>query len=226
MKNQPRLVILFDIDHTLIDYPLNRETVAGALDEATGVPGLLDQMDWQGSSDLWITEEAKRIADVDGEGLYERFAAAYTRILEESLASMPSIALPGSTAVLERLRDEHEAVLGIATGNTRHNARLKLEQAELAGFFDPLRGGFGDDLDDRAAIVRTGAVELGREPGDRLVVVGDTLRDVSAALASGAVAVGVATGERSVEELRAAGATVSLAGLADVEAAVAAIVGR
>ena len=154
MSDAPRLIVLFDIDLTLIDYPFNEETVSGALDAATGVPGLLKRLDWRGTTDRWLADEGARLTGGDGELLYERLAEAYTRILGESLATLRSSVLPGSAGLLESLASEHNAVLGISTGNTRRNAILKLEHAELAGYFDPLRGGFGDDLDDRADIVR------------------------------------------------------------------------
>ena len=220
-----RLIVLFDIDLTLIDFRLNRETLSCALDVATGVSGLLDQMDWRGSTDRWLADEAARIAELASDGLHERFADAYTRILGENLATLQSSVLPGSAALLENLASEHDATLGISTGNTRRNAVLKLEHAELAGYFDPLRGGFGDDLDDRVDIVRAAAEACGRGAGDRLVVVGDTVRDVRAALASDAVAIGVATGASTVEELQAAGATVALPGLGNRDTALAAILG-
>jgi phosphoglycolate phosphatase len=221
----PRLIVLFDIDLTLIDYPLNQQTLAAALDEATGVRGMLDQINWHGATDRWLVGEGARLAGLPTEGIYERFADAYTRILGQSLATLPSSVLPGADALLTALARDHDAVLGIATGNMRRNAIFKLQHAGLATHFDPLRGGFGDHHADRADIVRAAAEDCDRRPGDRLVVLGDTERDVSAAIASDAVAIGVATGASSIEQLRAAGATGTLLSLSDLDSARTAILG-
>ena len=223
MPPTPQLIVLFDIDHTLIDYPMNRQTVAGALDAATGTPDLLDQIDWQGTTDRWLATEAARITDLPVDPLYERFADAYTRILGEHLARLPSTALPGCTSLLHRLTAQHAAVLGISTGNTRRNAILKLEHAELSPYFTPLRGGFGDEYADRADLVRAAARECDLRPGDRLVVLGDTACDVRSALAAGAIAIGVATGDSTTEDLRTAGAAVALPHLRDLDAALESI---
>ena len=51
MTHTPRLIVLFDIDLTLIDFPNDTDTISGALEEATGVPGLFHQLDWRGSTD-------------------------------------------------------------------------------------------------------------------------------------------------------------------------------
>ncbi len=220
------LIVLFDIDHTLIDYPLNEQTVAGALDEATGVPGLLGQLDWQGATDRWVAGEGARLTGADPRQVYSRFADAYTRILSEALASLPPTALPGAAALLDRLAVEQGVTLGICTGNTRRNAILKLEHAGLAAYFQPLRGGFGDTFDDRADIVRAASQDCGRQPGDRVVVVGDTQRDIEAARSADAFAVGVATGSSSLSALSSAGAHAVLPDLADRDACLAAIIDR
>jgi phosphoglycolate phosphatase len=221
-----RTVVLFDIDLTLVNISVDRAVLAGALDAATGVPGLLDRIDYGGSTDRWIVKEAARVGGLPLDGLFERYIDAYTPLLAQALAALPSSASRGAAELVDALVARSDAVVGIATGNIRRNARLKLAHGGLASYFEPLRGGFGDAHEDRADIVRAGALECGHADGERLVVVGDTVRDVRAALAAGAVAIGVGTGHSTADELAAAGASVVLRDFVDRDAAMGAILGR
>ena len=91
---------------------------------------------------------------------------------------------------VESLR-EAGAVVGLGTGNVPEGARLKLESCGILHLFDIDLGGYGDNGDTRAEVIRRGALRCDPS-GDRpIVVVGDTPRDVEAALAIGAVCVGV-----------------------------------
>jgi phosphoglycolate phosphatase len=102
----------------------------------------------------------------------------------------------------------HAAVVGVATGNLRAGARLKLASAGLESAFELERGAFGCDAEPRAEIVRLAAERCGAGHAGRVVVVvvGDTEHDVFAGRAIGARVVGVAKDESSRAELRAAGA--------------------
>ena len=97
--------------------------------------------------------------------------------------------------------------LGLGTGNVEAGARAKLARVALDGAF--AFGGFGDDHEDRALLVRAGA-ERGAARLDRpldacrVVIIGDTPRDVAAARAIGAECLAVATGGATAEVLRAA----------------------
>ncbi len=110
------------------------------------------------------------------------------------------------------------ACVGIATGNVREGARLKLTSAGLGEVFALERGGYGCDHELRPEVVRAAIARCGG--GDVVVVVGDTEHDVTAARAVSAKVVGVAVNEASRRELEAAGADriVSACGAALVEA--------
>ena len=224
MRREARRIVLVDLDGTLLHVPLHDGVIAGALDEATGRPGLLAQHDFHGRPDRWLTAEVARTEQVDEEALFRRYAAAYTRRLGEALAPYPPSALPGAATVLAQLRERPNTALGVATGNIQANALIKLRHALLDGYFDPLVGGFGDDYCERAEIVQAAASACGYADRDRVVVIGDTVHDVRAAVAVGARAVGVATGHATAAELAAAGATAVLSDLT-APAAMEAIIG-
>ena len=110
--------------------------------------------------------------------------------------------VPGAVAQLSAAR----CVVGLATGNVRAGAAIKLASAGLAVHFDLTRGGYGCDAEPRADILRHGVERCHVGGGCEVIVVGDTDRDVHAAHAIGARVVGVATNDAARTELEAAGA--------------------
>ena len=143
-----RLVVLFDIDLTLIRNPIDREVIAASLDEATGVPGLLDRIDFSGRSDRWLVNEVSHLHGFDPRAVFDRYVAASRRLLPKMLATLSPSTLPGVIELLEVLRALPDTTLGIVTGNIRENAITKLTHGHVIEFFEPLRAGFGDDHDD------------------------------------------------------------------------------
>jgi len=101
---------------------------------------------------------------------------------------------------------QHGVMVGLATGNVRRGAELKLASAGLSSTFHLDHGGFGSDAEIRADIVRQAMARCAMPQDASIVVVGDTEHDVRAGRAVGARVVGVATNERARAELMAAGA--------------------
>jgi phosphoglycolate phosphatase-like HAD superfamily hydrolase len=115
---------------------------------------------------------------------------------------------------------ERGACVGLATGNIRDGARMKLTSAGVVDGFDLDKGGYGCDAEHRPEVLRVAVERCGGGNGAGVVVVGDTMHDVSAARAIGAKVVGVAMNEAARAELHAHGADVVVddCGAAVVEA--------
>ena len=161
-----------------------------------------------GGTDRGLARTLLRRAGIpDDAGAIDRLLATYLVHLESSLRERryrPIGDVIGAVATLLK----HGAVVGVATGNVRIGARLKLESAGLGSTFELDRGGFGCDAEPRAEIVRT-AVERCSAfagAGAKVVVVGDTDHDVRAARAVGARVVGLAVNAERRAELESAGA--------------------
>jgi len=128
---------------------------------------------------------------------------------------MEGTVLPGVVPLLDRLRQDDSSTLALGSGNFRRGARMKLRHYGIDHYFS--HGGFGDDADDRAAMIAR-AIRAGRRRAGisaTVYVIGDTLHDIAAAKANGVVAVGVATGPVSEEILAKAGADIVLPSLED-----------
>ena len=218
---RPWTVLLFDVDGTLVlTGGAGRRALAAAFEDVVDCAGALDSVDFRGQTDLALLraglEAAGRPFDP---GLVSAIVARYLDALDRELEGCPAYhVLPGATALLTQLQRFPAIAVGLGTGNLERGARLKLGPGRLNDFFT--FGGFGDDHEDRAELLRygarRGAAELGRTPDEcRVVVIGDTPRDVAAAHAIGATCVGVATGGYPQAALAAAGAALVVTSLAD-----------
>ncbi len=198
-------VLLFDIDGTLIDAGgAGQAAMEDALAEEFGVRGPVTGIHTAGRTDRAIAMDLFDFHKVEvNDTHWSRYTRSYFRLLPDSLRTRSGVVLPGVVALLDRLRQRDDVLLGLLTGNFAEGAQLKLAHYGLADHFQ--LGGFGDhhlDRDDVAReafrAVRTRHPEL--EP-HRVWVIGDTPSDVKCGRAIGAKVLAVGTGIFSVTEL-------------------------
>lgn len=211
--NRPT-VLLYDIDGTLITSGgVGRRALERAFLELHGREDAFETFRLDGMTDRRIARmafEAMELEPTDA-----RIDALLSRYLVHLSALVPTVdaqhyrAHRGTReAVLASIAAGH--AVGLGTGNLREGARLKLERLGLFEHF--AFGGFGDDHEDRAGLIRVGAergAALLKVPLDeaRVVIIGDTPKDVEAARAIDAQSVGVGTASFTAQQLREAGAT-------------------
>jgi phosphoglycolate phosphatase len=202
-----QLVVLFDLDGTVLSFEgpapgPGRTALELAMKELSA-----DGLRLAGGTDRALARAMlRRAGATDDDEAIARVLGRYVVHLESVLRARRYLPIGPVADAVERLQ-AHGAVVGVATGNTRDGARLKLASAGLVDSFDLARGAYGCDAEARAEIVRLAATRCGaREGGADVVVVGDTEHDVRAARAIGARVVGVATNIAARDELRDAGA--------------------
>jgi phosphoglycolate phosphatase-like HAD superfamily hydrolase len=224
-------LFLWDIDMTVLwTGGAGLAAMNRAFAELYGIAGAYDGIAFSGRTDLSLFREAlaaHRVVAPDFEAEVARYEAAYVRHLAETLPAHAGHVLPGVRQVLASLAGLDEAAQGVATGNFERGAALKLAHY---GVDEHLRAGaYGDDAEDRPALVALAARRLARHHARAggwrsVVVIGDSPLDVGAARANDFVAVGVATGQSDVATLSQAGAHLVLPDLGDVDEAVDALV--
>ncbi|WP_433445702.1 HAD family hydrolase [Nonomuraea sp. CA-141351] len=224
-----RRIVLWDIDHTLIDTRgVGRELSAQAFEQVTGVP-MRKQAKIDGITESVIFRETAKLHGLKtGRKDFERFASALTKAHFARAADLRERghALPGAVAALDALSAMPGVLQTVLTGNVRTVAKIKLQVFGLDRHIRWDIGAYGEDDEVRAELVR---IALGRaasvlgEPAapEDAVLIGDTPADVEAALENGVPVVAVASGRSSVDELRDAGAVRVLPSLVDTEAVVA-----
>lgn len=173
--------------------------------EMFGIEDGFSKVEFSGRTDLFIVSEGLRQHGVDGDIQRHvgRFVERYYELLSGALNDREGSLMPGFPELLDALSGD--AKLGLATGNFRKAADIKLRHYGIGSFF--AGGGFGEVSVDRAEVVKAAVENVadGRAPED-VFVIGDTPHDIRAALANGVKAVGVATGSYSVDELKSSGA--------------------
>lgn len=212
--NAPSHLFVFDIDRTLVGSTGGTTAMNHAMGELVGVHTAFHGVDFSGRTDRAIIRDALRNCahePADFEAFVQSFEAIYVpaierALMERSLTESIALALPGAQELVAAVRALPNARLGVATGNFRRAAFAKLRHAGLDSHLS--EGGFADDAEDRAELVRVAISRLGGAAGGaaRVFVIGDTPHDIRAALANGAIAVGVATGRPTAAMLHDAGA--------------------
>ncbi|MFC1444206.1 haloacid dehalogenase-like hydrolase [Streptacidiphilus sp. N1-10] len=134
-------------------------------------------------------------------------------------------ALPGATNILAATARLEGVRQTVVTGNVRRVAEIKLQVFGLDRHIDFDLGGYAEDSDVRADLVRTAYARATSADGlaygiQESLVIGDTPSDIEAAHLAGAVALGVATGRTSAAELLDVGADAVVADLADTDCVV------
>lgn len=213
-------VVLFDIDGTLVTTGgAGRRAIDRAFDVCHGRPDACAHFSFDGMTDFGIFRLGLEAIGVPvTEPTRARLLEAYLAVLAEEVRATPDERYFVHAGMREAVATCHRAgfAVGLGTGNVRGGALTKLARVALADAFS--FGGYGDDHEQRAELIRVGADRgcqaLGvARASARVIVVGDTPKDVAAAQAIGAESIAVATGGFDVAALRASGASFTFADL-------------
>ncbi|MFC8349791.1 HAD family hydrolase [Streptomyces sp. NPDC057280] len=211
-------LVLWDIDHTLIDTRgVGRELSAAAFERATGCP-MREQAKIDGITERVIFRETAKLHGLaTNPADFQRFAEALT---DEHLNHLGDLrerghALPGAAAILNAL-DAQEVRQTVVTGNIRPVAELKLQ---VFGLDSPIQwdvGAYGEEHDNRAELVRL-SLQRACTPSTNAVLVGDTPADIEGAHTNGVRVIAIASGHSDEATLKAAGAEIVLPDLRNTE---------
>jgi phosphoglycolate phosphatase len=220
------LIVLWDIDHTLIENcGVSKEIYAAAFAALTGRSPSAPVVT-EGRTDRLIMADLfhRHQTDVPLWGETER-ALAEAGAARESDLRQRGYVLPGAREALEALGGEPGVVVSVLTGNIATNALVKLRAFGLDVLVDLAVGAYGADCEDRSGLVPVARQRIraayALQASAPVLLVGDTPRDVQAALANGAEVLAVASGSYDVAALHAAGARIVLPDLRDTARVVA-----
>lgn len=226
-------LVLWDIDHTLVDFAgLGASWYSAAFTAATGATLRVDPV-FGGRTELATTTELLTSNGIEaGRETIEAMFAALVAESERAVDRFPTEArvLPGAAEALLVFAGYGEVVQTLVTGNLPEISRHKLAAFDLLEHLDLEIGGYGalsvhrPDLVPHAVGLAAAKHSASFEGAD-VVVIGDTPNDVEAALHHGAVSIAVATGLYSADVLREAGAHIVLPDLADTDAVRSAVLG-
>lgn len=230
MTNTPRLLLLWDIDGTLLKSGGFGRRVIHEVYRAEFGEQAPSGVAFAGRTELAIVRDylgPRADEPTIVAGFMDRFrVAAHER--GSTFMRDGGAVLPGAREALERFAGRGDVVQSLLTGNLETIARIKLSESDLLRLVDFGVGAFGDDHIERGDLVpvaqKKAAAQYGVEfAGAATVLIGDTPKDVAAALEHGARVIGVASGEYSEDDLRGAGAHQVLPDLRDADALAAAL---
>ncbi len=218
------MVILFDIDGTLVDCGgAGGRSMALAFEERFGRADACEGIAFGGMTDRAILRAGLITISVEPtEQEIDAMIERYLRVLARELPRSPRYrVLDGGRELALRCRARGFAV-GLGTGNVRAGAQVKLGRAQLWELFE--FGGFGCDAEARPRLLEVGrargAAHRGWDPARcQTTIIGDTPKDIAAAHAIGARCLAVTTGRFDRSALEAAGADLVVDSLASAEAA-------
>lgn len=211
-------LVLWDIDHTLIDTRgVGRELSAAAFQRTTGQT-MRQQAKIDGITESVIFRETAKLHGLTTDRAdFERFAQA---LAEEHVKRAADLrerghALPGAAAALDAL-DADGVQQTVVSGNVRPVAEIKLQVFGLDRHILWELGAYGEEHDTRDELVRL-SLERAETTAAEAVLIGDTPADVEGAHANGVRVIAVASGRSDEAALRDCGAEVVLSDLRDTE---------
>jgi phosphoglycolate phosphatase-like HAD superfamily hydrolase len=217
-------LLLFDLDGTLmLTGGAGLRAFSSTAVELFGEKFSFDGVVTGGGLDpMLFREGAQRSGLTVNDDDHERFRDLFlVRLAEELVRSSAGVrVMPGIITLLDDLRRcDNEVAIGLVTGNYTKAVPIKLGAVKIDHSWFHYNG-FGDEADERAALVALAIERYHRARGDGLaaedvIIIGDTPRDVACAKANGCLCLGVATGSTKVEQLREAGADLAVPDLAD-----------
>jgi phosphoglycolate phosphatase len=214
-----RLLLLWDIDGTLLQYGGAREHAAAlvqALNEIHDLdlpPDAVQRVRPMGKTDRQIAREV-----LGGREPGDEWVARVWEIYQQAdLQRLSQAAMPGADDAL-RWAKQAGHVNALLTGNIEPVAHHKLAAAGLGEWFARGSGAFGSDAEDRRDLVPIARERAGGWPAERTVVIGDAPGDVACALAGGAIPVALLG---HFDEAELAGASLFIESLGDLEEALA-----
>ncbi len=206
------ILILFDIDGTLIKGGPAKEAFEVAMLDTFGRLGNAKSYDFSGKTDPRIARDLLKEVGFSDLFIEKGFSDLWDRYvieLEARIIKNPTVLLPGVEQLLINLEQNQSVAVGLVTGNIYRGAQIKLKSAKLAKYFSI--GGYGSDSENRNLLPAV-ALDRAREKWgidfhkESTVVIGDTPRDISCGKAVGTRTVGVATGKFARKDLVEVGA--------------------
>lgn len=210
-QNGSNVLILWDVDHTLIETRgVGRAAFAAAFGSVTGHE--LRQMPHiTGRTEPDIYAATIELHGITDPPPFSEFAKALASAYLDRQAELRDRgrAMPGALSALAHLAGLPGIQQSVLTGNTRSVARTKLETFSLDTYLDLFAGAYGDDNSHRPTLVGLAQHRAAARTGTgfgrwNTVLIGDSLGDIETARHGGAHVIAIAAGGSPASDLAVA----------------------
>lgn len=202
-------LVIFDVDGTLSDSLGEiRAAMAVAFDEVELTLPSRDEI--KRIIGLSLAEAMPLLAPEVPPSTHARLVEVYKRAYQQNrLVAGPehSPLFPGMRALVQRLSQEPETLLAVATGKSRRGLEALLDVHEMRGYFQSIQVADDHPSKPNPSMILTALTETGVAP-ERAVMIGDTRYDIDMARAAGIASIAVGWGYHPLSELSQATASV------------------
>lgn len=208
------MLVIFDVDGTLVDsrkvlYAAHRATFA-----AHGLP-LPPEGELLALVGLSLLPTFERLVGPErAPAMVETYKSLFNRTLADRSAQ--ERLFDGVAEVLPRLGTRTDVLLGIASGKSRRGIDRVTAEHGWGHLFATIQTADDHPSKPHPSMILTAMEETGTPPSETYFV-GDTTFDVEMAIAAGATPIAVSWGYHPVEDLRAAGASIVLDRITELE---------
>lgn len=202
----PLRLVIFDVDGTLVDSQGVIVAAMIAAFEATGLnpPDRTETLSIVGLSlDHAIARLAPDQAGETQARLVNGYKEAYHAHRLAKGAAEESPLYPGARALIARLSEHPDLLLGIATGKSQRGLTALLEAHDLERVFVTKQNADFHPSKPHPSMILTAMAEAGVGPA-QTVMIGDTSYDMEMARAAGVPGIGVSWGYHGVPQLQLA----------------------
>ena len=193
---QPKRLIVFDVDGTLVDsqndivrsMTLSFEALGLDAPDRSRIVGIIGL-----SLEIAVAQLASDLSSKMYDALVEGYKSAYTSLRAQNGSTLSSPLYPNARRVLQGLYDTPQYLLGVATGKSRRGLDVLLHEHDLADFFVTLQTADTHPSKPHPAMLQSALADAGIE-AQNAVMIGDTQFDLEMAQASGLYSIGVIWG--------------------------------
>jgi phosphoglycolate phosphatase len=193
---QPKRLIVFDVDGTLVDsqndivrsMTLSFEALGLDAPDRSRIVGIIGV-----SLEIAVAQLAPDLSSKMYDALVEGYKSAYTSLRAQNGSTLSSPLYPNAHRVLQGLHDTPQYLLGVATGKSRRGLDVLLHEHDLADFFVTLQTADTHPSKPHPAMLQAALADAGIE-AQNAVMIGDTQFDLEMAQAAGLYSIGVIWG--------------------------------
>jgi phosphoglycolate phosphatase len=190
---QPKRLIVFDVDGTLVDsqndivrsMTLSFEALGLDAPDRSRIVGIIGL-----SLEIAVAQLAPDLSSKMYDALVEGYKSAYTSLRAQNGSTLSSPLYPNAHRVLQGLHDTPQYLLGVATGKSRRGLDVLLHEHDLADFFVTLQTADTHPSKPHPAMLQAALADAGIE-AQNAVMIGDTQFDLEMAQAAGLYSIGV-----------------------------------
>lgn len=199
----PLRLVLFDVDGTLVD---SQGAIVAAMNDAFGAVGLGTPDRGAILSIVGLSLDHAMLRLAPGQNaqtratLVQAYKDAYHTRRQNEGAANGSPLYPGAEHALDRLRQDDDLLLGVATGKSRRGLDALLEGHDLGRHFITTQVADDHPSKPNPSMILRAMEETGCDP-QNVVMIGDTTFDMEMARAAGVAGIGVGWGYHAWDAL-------------------------